>query len=347
MDMASTEPRFPNALLGRSFVSPAFDYLLIGGGLSLLFTLVIWGQPAGLQLIGAGAFQYILLFSNSAHFAASTVRLYTKPGAVEARPFLSRGLPWIAFGVMVLAVVFAGKLGKAIETIYLAWSPYHYSAQAYGLAVVYSYRSGRSLGSGPKRALWWTSMIPFFYMGTQMLQSRAPAAVTEAFPAAMAGIAALGHGLVWIGMAAPPLLFAWMWRNRSGPLPLISLLTLISNAIWFFVLNPLDAFLWATVFHGLQYMAIVMIFDVRDQMSQPGNAHGRMFHAAVFYAMSLALGYTLFILLPLGFKLSGFDYYDGRLAAVSVVNIHHFIVDAYIWRLGSKDGNRRIVESAA
>jgi hypothetical protein len=347
MHMAATDRRTAQALLGRTFVSPAFDYLVIGGGLSLLFTLAIWQQPSGLQLVGAGAFQYILLFSNSAHFAASTVRLYTKPGAVEARPFLSRGLPWVAFSVMVVAVLFAGNLGRAIETVYLAWSPYHYSAQAYGLAVVYSYRSGRSLGTGPKRALWWTSMIPFLYMGTQMLQSRAPASVGQAMPAALSAVAALGTGLVWIGMAAPLLLFAWLWRDRSGPIPLISLLTLISNAIWFFVLNPLDAFLWATVFHGLQYMAIVMIFDVRDQMSQPGNSHGRMFHAVAFYAMSLALGYGLFILLPLGFKLAGFDYYDGRLAAVSVVNIHHFIVDAYIWRLGAKDGNRRIVESAA
>ena len=248
---------------------------------------------------------------------------------------------------MMLAVVFAGRFGRAIETVYLAWSPYHYAAQAYGLSVVYSYRSGRILAPGEKRALWWVSMIPFFYMGTQILLSRSPLALREALPAAVGAAAAAGPVLVWVGVAAPLVLFAWFWRGSAGPIPLISLLTLISNAIWFFVLNPLDAFLWATVFHGLQYMAIVMIFDVRDQLARPGNSHGRMFHAVVFYAMSLALGYGLFILLPLGFRLAGFAYYDGRLAAVSVVNIHHFIVDAYIWRLGSKDGNRRIVESPA
>ena len=335
------------SILGRSFVSPAFDYLLVGGGLSLIFTLWIWSHPAGYQLVDAGALQYILLFSNSAHFAASTVRLYTKPGAIESRPFVSKGLPWVAFAVMVLAVVFAGRIGKAIETVYLAWSPYHYSAQAYGLAVVYSYRSGRSLGVGQKRALWWVSMLPFFYMGLRMLQTRVPTNLSLSLPAVLAGAAVMGHGLVWVGMTAPVVLFIWFWRSSAGPIPLISLLTLISNAIWFFVLNPLDAFLWATVFHGLQYMAIVMIFDVRDRMAQTGNTHSRMFHAAVFYVMSLMLGYTLFILLPLGFRMAGFEYYDGRLAAVSVVNIHHFIVDAYIWRLGSKDGNRRIVESAA
>ena len=30
---------------------------------------------------------------------------------------------------------------------------------------------------------------------------------------------------------------------------------------------------------------------------------------------------------------------------VAAINIHHFIVDAYIWRLKSGDGNRQIVEA--
>jgi len=32
---------------------------------------------------------------------------------------------------------------------------------------------------------------------------------------------------------------------------------------------------------------------------------------------------------------------------VAVINIHHFIVDAFIWRLKKTDSNRKIVESAS
>jgi hypothetical protein len=28
----------------------------------------------------------------------------------------------------------------------------------------------------------------------------------------------------------------------------------------------------------------------------------------------------------------------------ATVNVHHFVVDAYIWRLGQDDSNRRVVE---
>jgi hypothetical protein len=43
----------------------------------------------------------------------------------------------------------------------------------------------------------------------------------------------------------------------------------------------------------------------------------------------------------------GFDYYDSRLVSVAIINIHHFIVDAYIWKLGRTDSNRQVVEAVA
>jgi hypothetical protein len=76
--------------LGRCFVGPWFDALLIGGGLSLpVLALVLWGAevaalaPAAAWLEGIttpAALPYAVLLCSSTHFAASTVRLYTKPG---------------------------------------------------------------------------------------------------------------------------------------------------------------------------------------------------------------------------------------------------------------------------
>jgi hypothetical protein len=332
------------ALLGRCFVHPSLDYLLIGGGLSLLVTAVVLMNPSHPELLGAGTLSWIVLFSNGSHFAASTVRLYTKPGAASAMPFLSKVVPPIIIILMTLAVVYVGRVGTILDTLYLTWSPYHYSAQAYGLAVMYSYRSGCALETFDKKLLRLVCMIPLFYMGGHLLGSRLPVPIEKLLPAAAGFLPPLEIALVAAGAAAPFLLFAKVWRSRSGPMPLISLLTVISNAVWFFVLDPLSAFLWATVFHGLQYLAIVIIFDVKDRMALPGNAHGRPFHALWFYGMCLALGCMLFIALPKAYAAMGFDYFDGRLVSVAVINIHHFIVDAYIWRLGKGDTNRKIVE---
>jgi hypothetical protein len=74
--------------LGRTFVGPAFDPLWIGGGATLPVAgwLLLDGRSAA-DLLGL-SLPWLVLLVNQAHFAASTVRLYSKPGAVAAHP------PW-------------------------------------------------------------------------------------------------------------------------------------------------------------------------------------------------------------------------------------------------------------
>ena len=340
-------PSIRERLLGRTFVHPLFDYAIIGGGLSLLMTAALVSAPKGDLLVTPALMSYLLLFCTSAHFAASTVRLYTKPGAAEGMPFLSRWVPWVALALLAGILFAGGAAGRLVDTLYLAWSPYHYSAQAYGLAVVYSYRSGCRLAANDKKWLYWVAMLPFFFMLLHLAQTRLPD-FTGIEAASVAAITVPGKwALRAAGWIAPAALYASVWRRTSGPMPLIALMTLVSNAVWFFVLDPIDAFLWATIFHGLQYMAIVMIFDVKDQAARDGHARGPWFHALWFYGASLILGYALFVLMPLAGKWAGFEYYDARLAIVALVNIHHFVVDAYIWRLGRGDSNRAIVGGVA
>src|SRR6266851_9438867 len=85
--------------LGKMFVNPLFDYLLVGGLLSWLGGAIVYS--AGIRYNEADLF-WVLLVSNWAHFAASTVRLYTKPDAVRTWPFLT-----LAFPVVTIAVVSA------------------------------------------------------------------------------------------------------------------------------------------------------------------------------------------------------------------------------------------------
>jgi hypothetical protein len=89
-------------------------------------------------------------------------------------------------------------------------------------------------------------------------------------------------------------------------------------------------------------MAIVVIFHVRERLQLPGNRHGWAFHAAAFYAACLALAYFLFEVWPYAFVAAGFGMAESMLLAVAAVNVHHFVVDAYIWRL-RRDPNYRIV----
>ena len=160
-------------LATRTLVSPAFDYLLIGGGLSLLVSLVVILDSSGyvmslftldgMTVGGYATVAYFILFSNSAHFASSTLRMYTMEGHAETWPFLTMALPLVVLGVLTFGMMVPGDVGPPLQALYLTWSPYHYAAQSYGLAVMYCYRSGCLLNAEDKRLLRIVAMVPFAF----------------------------------------------------------------------------------------------------------------------------------------------------------------------------------------
>ena len=85
-----------------------------------------------------------------------------------------------------------------------------------------------------------------------------------------------------------------------------------------------------------------MIFHVKDQRARPNNRRGAFFHAVTFYGASLGLGYLLFYVWPFAYASVGFGLAESMLLCAAVVNIHHFIVDRYIWRL-RRDPNYAVV----
>ena len=150
--------RFP---LGRCFFNPAIDYLFLGGA----FSLVLVGLLVAFSAVGtANDYYKLLLMSaliNHAHFAASTVRLYSKKQNFIDMPFITMGLPLLTLGLTVAAVYWPGSLGRWIESVYLTWSPFHYAAQTFGISMIYLFRSGVALSERGRRLLWWSCMLPF------------------------------------------------------------------------------------------------------------------------------------------------------------------------------------------
>ncbi len=337
--MIAIAPRAPLVTPARFFVHPAFDYLLIAGGLSLLFGLGLWA--VNLHRILGAWLATLFIVANGAHFAASTVRLYTRPGVTRALPLLTLGFPVIGVLAVTAAIMLPEPLGLYLFSIYVVWSPYHYSAQAYGLAVMYGYRAGVALDAGAKRVVWIACLVPFVWT---LLQTQGGAAgVLRWWRMSSTGTVeyartSASHVLTVLILLAPILLVLWLRARHGVTLPAISVVTIASNAVWWTLFNLYDAFLWATVFHGLQYLAIVTIFHVKDRMRDPANRRGITWHAATFYAACVAIGYVLFNLWPFAYSWAGYNVLKSSLMVAAAVNIHHFVVDAYIWRL-RKDPN--------
>ncbi len=119
-------------------------------------------------------------------------------------------------------------------------------------------------------------------------------------------------------------------------MPLISWLLLAMNGLWWVTLSYGDAWFWATIFHSLQYIVIVVIVHSNDMMKKPGNTRSGIFHVTSFYFMSMLLGMFLFLVWPWMYVFAGFELEAAILMTVATINLHHFIVDGYIWRSKKK-----------
>jgi len=342
-------PSWASGLLGRPFVTLPFDYLFVGGGLSLVLTAyLLSGGASWASALLQAQLPALILLSNSAHFAASTVRLYTKKDGFESFPFLTMVLPLVSIVVLSAGVLGPETLGRGLQALYLTWSPYHYAAQAYGLALMYGYRSGSTFGEAERLWLRLSCLCPFLFA----FVSSSEAGLGWLVPRSLLSLPILENlravaatGLKALSFLLPVGLFLWLLRGPRPRLPLLSLLVVVANGIWWITLVYMQAFVWATVFHGLQYLAIVVIFHVRERVAAPGNTASWWSHALRFYLACLVLGFLLFQVWPYGYVLLGFTLAQSLLLVTAVINIHHFVVDAYIWRL-RRDPNYAVVTAA-
>lgn len=337
-------------LTGRAFIGPAFDLLVIGGGLSLIALGVILGVRAELGArIPQDLTLPLILLTTSAHFASSTVRLYTKPDAFRTLPAMTMLFPAIALAVTLVALRWPELIGRNLFLLYLSWSPYHYAAQTFGLSSMYSARAGMGLSGNDRRLLWWSCMLPFMhnfvYSNGSGLAWFVPASVFIDQPQLLA----LRSALIWVtgvGVFAAPALLLGMLRFRTGRMvPVIVPCLLISNGVWWTLLQYESAFLWATIFHGLQYLAIVLVFHLKDHVPEGSPRRMKIGVAVRFYLVSLALGYVLFDVWPWFYAWLGFSFSESVLVCVAVINIHHFVVDRGIWQIRKDVGNQRAVRS--
>jgi hypothetical protein len=329
--------------LGKPFVNGVVDYAFIGGVFGI--TLGVVAYASGFRF-DTERFWLVVLLSSYAHFAASTVRLYSRAGAVARWPFVTMGVPVVTVAV-TSGLLFAGPdTWRRIEGFYLTWSAYHYAAQTFGLAIMYAYRSGCDLDAAERRLVRAVCLLPFVY-GILGPRSGLSLLLPDAIHAAV--VADARRVLLPLLLLAPALAFLYVRRARGRVLPLISLVLMAGNAIfWTFFLDR-DAFAWAAFAHAIQYIVIVTVFHVKDATSAPGNTHGRLYHAVGFYGMCVLLAYALFELWP---QVYGAIWDDldrpstGRRIAW-IINLHHFFVDGYIWKLRNDKNLAVVVEAPA
>jgi hypothetical protein len=334
---------------GRGFWFSPCDVLIIGGGLSLLIGGLLYVSPQSFRTaIDDHVLWPAILLVNSAHFAASYIRVYTKPKAMERLPALSFFGPAALFLVTLICISYASILGRHLTTLYLTWSPYHYAAQTFGLSLIYLYRSGCTVSRPERRLLKCGAFAPFMWAfidgrktGTGLGWFLSAAFLNE-HQTFDQWLTFAQWPLAVISLLAPIALVMFRWRKQHKLTPLIVPTLLLSNAIWWILFPYIQAFLWATVFHGLQYLGIVLAFHIHERVGPSGTVKQQVLVGARFYVAAAAIGYALFRLWGYSFQAAGFGYAESSAIIVASLNIYHFIVDAYVWKLRG-DSNEAVL----
>jgi hypothetical protein len=318
-------------------VNPVVDYLFVGGAITIPIFIATYYFPSLTPTSDSVVLRTFILF-NGAHFAASTLRLYTKPGAKKEFPLLSWAFPVVCL-VAVGFGLWSPVIGRNITALYFTWSPFHYAMQTYGLAVMFSMMSGAKLDSRDKTQMWLVCLLPFFYAVLTSPDGGLSWFVSRQWLATVPPLMFLYRGTVTVVTAAAILLpFSLFWqmhRMRGKSVPLIALVLQLTNAMWWLGTTYLNAWFWTAMLHSIQYLIVVVQRHVTEQMARPdrsGPLHRPAIYAAGFYGISFALAVILFFLTPLMYVPFGYTPTQSFTMMTWVINLHHFIVDGFIWR---------------
>ena len=333
--------------------------LLLGCG--LLYTLAF----AVFLIAGDGIrssqpellFPLLILTLSVPHYGATLLRVYERRR--ERRAYVLFSL-WatLLIAALFLASLRLPVLASFLVTLYLSWSPWHYTGQNYGISVMFLRRGGVALAPGLKRWLHASFLLSFLLVFLQMHTDRAsmsdlpvgytseqgavfrPLGIPTNWTLALAGPLSLAY-LVTLAVLVVRLRGRASWRALV-PAALLSL----SQLLWFSLpyalhlfgvapqLDPLDwrfrrhYFTWIAAAHVVQYLWVTSYYA-----QQSGGWHGH----AWFYGKALLAGAAPWTLpfLVLGPQALGPLSADTGLAILvaSAVNIHHFVLDGAIWKL--------------
>jgi tetratricopeptide (TPR) repeat protein len=319
---------------------PWIDLLVGCGGWSAPLLLTAW-IAASRAREWAFAFYFLALIFNYPHFMATIYRAYrTREEFQKYRIFTLHITALLALTAILAHADF--RLVPWVFTLYINWSPWHYSGQNFGLLMMFARRGRTSVTQSERRLLHWAFIASYvmllvsFHTGV----SNDPFVLSLNLPATISIPARVAGGVLYVFFSAW-VIAAWVkrggWKGMAAPLTL-----LVTQALWFVLPTALGLVAGAAipqtryssgilaVLHSAQYLWITSYYARREARAA-GNSSWRM---STYFVTLIAGGIALFI--PGPWLVSYAFHYDfavSFLIFTALVNIHHFILDGAIWKL--------------
>jgi hypothetical protein len=290
---------------------------------------------------------------NAPHYGATLVRLYEREQD-RRKYFFFTVYVTLALSALFVIATHNVWLASALITAYVIWSPWHFSAQNYGLLLMFLRREGIAFDDTTKR-LFYASFVASTLMSIESVQAANSELVFAPATFRAPGTARIfqwellqifASPILWVlGGIYSACLAGALFRLRASGFRIMGPATLLIVTQALFTAVPVAAGriyssgeitvafapLWISIAHSAQYLWVSAYFAKRS---------GAQKSSARFLGKSLLAGSGVTVLPGLLFApaVLGEIPWDAGLAGLvfSMVNLHHFIMDGAIWKL--RDG---------
>lgn len=334
----------------RWIINPLLDYLFVAGGLFW----ILWGLTfAGMDpnktdpsnTIFAAVLYWGSLLITDVHGPATLGRVYTsKTTPKKVRTVVTvAGILLISLGIPCLTNM---SLIQAFTKVTLLWAVQHYTAQTYGVVMIYCLKNNFALDSIEKLVI------------QNLLRAQLLFVWVRAFTLTQFG------GINFLGIQVPfwgPLPMGFMLftefflvlmcmifvitftirlitSKELLPLPaILSIVTVI--AITMLARDNSNYMIGVTFYHSSQYLAITYSYYLREKALEKSADAASGWHlifarnSIIYYLSLLALGYCISNTLPNGLFQINSQFPMALATVYCVFNCHHFFTDALVWRI--------------
>jgi tetratricopeptide (TPR) repeat protein len=287
------------------------------------------------------AFYFLALLFNYPHFMATVYRAYHSYSEFAKYRVFTVHIALLLALTGVIAHLWY-PLVSWIFTLYICWSPWHYTGQNFGLLMMFGRRFQLDVTPAERRALHLSFIASFvmlmlsFHTGPSndalILSLGLSAKFTSPARAVLALFFVVASGWTMVSLA-----------RRNGLRAIAAPLTLAVTQFLWFLLPALIELISGqevaqtryssgilAVLHSAQYLWITSYYQRRE-----ARAAGMMNWRLSGYLLTLvAGGIALFIPGPwLVSRIFHVDFAASFLTFTALVNIHHFFLDGALWKL--------------
>jgi tetratricopeptide (TPR) repeat protein len=320
---------------------PWLDLLVGCGAWSAPLLLVTTSVSGSKASHWSFAFYFLALLFNYPHFMATVYRAYHSYSEFMKYRIFTVHIA-ILLGLTGLVAHLWSPLLPWIFTLYICWSPWHYTGQNFGLLMMFARRAGLEPSENERRALHLSFVASFILLmlSFQTGSSADSLILSLALPSKFTWPARAVLAAFFVGSSGWAL-FSLVRRNSWKAL--LPTATLVTTQFLWFLLPALIELLSGrevpqtryssgilAVLHSAQYLWITSYFQKKEAV-----AAGQSSWSFPKYLLTLvAGGIALFVPGPwIASRVFHADFATSFLTFTALVNLHHFLLDGAIWKL--------------